>query len=391
MQLIGPNVFAPEPFRRRAKRALHLALVDEDARARRMGGERRPRVGEIGRFRSFAPFDAERPHRGLRLLLALRDNADEVADGDRHDNARQMRDRRLVDPDQRTPDMIAGIESGVRRPHDPTVQHAGNTHVVHINEPAGRLGRKVDAGQRRAHDPSLRGGLHGNVVGERETDARPPDQFAVGHTAIVVRLRPDDSVLDHEVGRRDAKGFRRPRDKEMARLRGGAPQRPRAQLDRLARNGRALVRRDGAVAEHHRDPHEGDVQLLGDDLRQRRSDACAEIDMAAEGRHLAGSRDDDERFERLRIRAVHVRAGALGMDDSERSWLLQIVRATEPLRLERRHARAIVAASLTAATISTCAPQRQRLKRSASRISASVGSGLASISARAVMIMPLRQ
>ena len=133
------------------------------------------------------------------------------------------------------------------------------------------------------------------------------------------------------------------------------------------------------------------VQLLGDDLRQRRSDARAEIDVAAEGRHLAGSRDDDERFERLRLRAVHGRAGALGTDDGERSWLLQIVRATEPLRLEHRHARASVAASLTAATISTCAPQRQRLKRSASRISASVGSGLASISARAVMIMPLRQ
>ncbi len=391
MQLIGPNVFAPEPFGRRAKRALDVAPVDKDARARRMGGERRPRVGQIGRFRSFAPFDAERPHRRLRLLLALGDNADEVADGDRHDNARKMRDRSLVDAEQRTPDMIAAIEAGIRRPHDPAVQHAGNTHVVHIDEAASRLGRKVDAGRRRADNAPLRGGFHGNVVGERETDARPPDQFPVGDTTIIVRLRPDDAVLDHEVGRRDAEGLRRPRDKEMARLRGGAPQRPRAQLDRLARNGRALVGRERAVAEHHRDAREGHVQFLGDDLRQRRSDARAEIDVAAEGRHIAGSRDDDERFERLRLRAVHGRAGDLGTDDGKRSRLFQIVGATEPLRLEHCHARASVAASLTAATISTCAPQRQRLKRSASRISASVGSGLASISARAVMIMPLRQ
>ncbi|MNM81762.1 hypothetical protein D3C81_937730 [compost metagenome] len=49
------------------------------------------------------------------------------------------------------------------------------------------------------------------------------------------------------------------------------------------------------------------------------------------------------------------------------------------------------AARRTARTISTCVPQRHRLKRSASRICISSGSGFRASSALAVMIMPFRQ
>ena len=138
----------------------------------------------------------------------------------------------------------------------------------------------------------LRGGLYANVVSQRGGDARSRDQFAVV-TGDVVGLGADDSVLDQRGRGRDAEVAPLLRQGN-ARLRGGAPQRPGAELDRLARDGRTLVRRDGAVAEHHRDAPEGHVQLVGDNLRQRRADARAEIDMAAEGRHLAGRRDDDE-------------------------------------------------------------------------------------------------
>ena len=117
------------------------------------------RSGGLG---AFAPLDLERAHRGLRLLLPLGDDADEIADDDGRDNPGQASDGGFVDADQRSPDMVARIEARIGRTHDPAMEHSGHPHVVDIDEAACRLGRQVDARRRSADD----------AIGGRRLDRR---------------------------------------------------------------------------------------------------------------------------------------------------------------------------------------------------------------------------
>ena len=294
MQLIRPDIRSRQAFGRGSKGSLDVALVEEHARARWVVHERRRNIAESGSLRRLAPFHFQRAHRRLGLLLALRDDPHEIAHRDGRDHSGQMRDRRLVHTDERPPDMVSRIEAGVGRADDPTVQHAGHTHVVDEHEAAGRLGGQVHAGRRGADNPVLRNRLDGDIVRERKPDAVGPDQLAIGYAAIVLRAGPDDAVLHDELRGRNAKNLGRPRRQKLAGLGCRAPQRDRAELDRLARDRRPLIGRDCGVAQHQGNSLEGDVQFLRDDLRERRPNAGAEIDMPAEDRHLARRRDKDE-------------------------------------------------------------------------------------------------
>ena len=79
----------------------------------------------------------------------------------------------------------------------------------------------------------------------------------------------------------------------LPRLRRRDPQRPRGDLNGFAGDGRSLIGRIRRVAQNQFDGGEGEVELLGDDLRQRRADAGAEIDMAAKGDDAAFGGDAD--------------------------------------------------------------------------------------------------
>ena len=273
------------------------------------------------------------------------------------------------------------------------MQHAGHAHVMHKGQRAGRLRRQIDTRRRGADNPVLRDRLDGDIVGERKPDA-------VGRRSARRRLCGDcprrtgrttpSSTMSSAVGTPKisaARAARNWRAWAAARL-----QRDCAELDRLAGDRRPLIGRDRGVAEHHGNALEGDVQFLRDDLRERRPNAGAEIDMPAEGRHFARRRDKHEGRERFRGRALESgipgrrlrrRRACPASPDNPRG----AVAVAEAAVMRGRE----LAASRTAAIISTCAPQRQRLKRSASRISASEGSGFASSRARADMIMPFRQ
>ena len=95
------------------------------ARERRLRRLRGPAASEPARHSTL-----QRAHRGLGLLLPLRDDADEIADDHRRYDARKAPKRRLVHADQRAPDMIAGIEPRIRRPDHAAVQHSRQPHVV---------------------------------------------------------------------------------------------------------------------------------------------------------------------------------------------------------------------------------------------------------------------
>jgi hypothetical protein len=77
---------------------------------------------------------------------------------------------------------------------------------------------------------------------------------------------PDDAVIDGQRLRSDPKNRRGPIHKKAQCLRCGSAGLC-AELDRVAGDRRSMVGRDRAVAEHHRDAPEGDVQLFRDDLR----------------------------------------------------------------------------------------------------------------------------
>ncbi len=271
------------------------------------------------------------------------------------------------------------------------MQHAGHAHIVDKDEAARRLGGHVHSRRRGADDTIVRGIFDGRIVRQREPDPLPADQLAVREATVVLDAGPDDAILHDERVRRDIENRGGPRNEEVSGLRRGAPERDRAELNALAGDRWALIRRNGSVAKDHRHPLESDIQFLRDDLRERRADARAEIDVSVEGRYLPCRRDDHERRERFRRRLIERGLRRRRLDNGQRARRFQIVRPAETLRLQGHHARIMVAASRTAARISRCAPHRQRLKRKASRISESEGSGFASMSACAVMIMPLRQ
>jgi hypothetical protein len=178
----------------------------------------------------------------------------------------------------------------------------------------------------------------------------------------------------------------------VARLGRRDAERMRGDLDRLAGDGRALIRHLGGVAEHHHDGVGGNVQLLRDDLSERGADTGSKIDMSVEGidRAFRGKADKD-----VECVLGGLRLGiSTGHDHGEHTASLQKFSARR--RGGLRHGeppttRMVAAARITARRISTWVPQRQRLKRSALRTSFSSGSGLRSSSALAVMIMPLRQ
>ena len=287
--------------------------------------------------------------------------------------------------------MVSRIEASVGRSDDAAMQHAGHAHIVDKDEAARRLGGHVHARRRGADDAISAGFSTGASSASASLILSPPISSPYARrrlSSMRGRTTPSSTMSASGATSRIRGG---PRNEEAPGLRRGAPQRNCAELNALAGDCWTLIRRNASVAKDHRHPLESDIQFLRDDLRERRADARAEINVSVEGRYLPCRRDDHERRERFRRRLIERGLRRRRPDNGQRARRFQIVRPAETLRLQGHHARIMVAASRTAARISRCAPHRQRLKRKASRISESEGSGFASMSACAVMIMPLRQ
>ncbi|OIQ65549.1 hypothetical protein GALL_528920 [mine drainage metagenome] len=232
------------------------------------------------------------------------------------------------------------------------MQHAGQAHVMNKHKFARRLGRQVRARHRLSDDAVGFGSLDRNLVGEFKADDLLADQFAVADAAV---MSADQPVLHVEVFDGQFKPLRRPRQQELPRLCGGLAKRHRRYLDGLAGDGRTLIGHARGVAEHHNDAGEGYVEFFGDDLSERRPDACTQVDMAVEGHDRTLGRYPDEGFEfgfAATDSRAHNRQGSLS------SFLIFC-------RTRRGHqsraSAASPAARITARTISICAPHRQRL------------------------------
>ena len=85
----------------------------------------------------------------------------------------------------------------------------------------------------------------------------------------------------------------------LPRLRGRHTQWLRGDLNGFAGDSRSLIGSFRCVAQDQFDGSEGEVELFGNDLRQRRADAGAEIDMAAKSDDAALGGETDIYVERL--------------------------------------------------------------------------------------------
>jgi hypothetical protein len=283
---------------------------------------------------------------GLRLLLPLGDDADEIADDDGGDDAGNAGDRGLIDRDETGADEGAGIDASIGRPHDAAMQHARHAHVMDIDEAAGRLGRQIDARHRLADDPVAVDRLQRRIGIDADETALARDEFAEGQRPVVGRRCDHHAVVDTEITHGQSKPLGGAGEQHLTRRGRRVTEGFGAHLYCLAGDRRPLIGRARRIPQNHGHMRERDIEFLGDNLAERRADASAEIDMAVEGGDPAIAADDDENLNRLAAGAV--------ADDQQLVGTMQVV--------VRGDGHAAAAAARSAARmISTCVPQRQRL------------------------------
>ena len=193
------------------------------------------------------------------------------------------------------------------------MQHPRHADVLDVEVLACHLGRDVDARHRLADDLVLARGLRLRPA-EREpepaglrldrnrhAEQATVDELAVGDAPRSVSGHAHDSILDGELVCRDVEVLRCQGQERPPSVGCGLPELRACEGDRQAAHGRPLVDACRGVAHDHADASEGHVELLGDDLRERRLVALAEIRLAGEGGDRAVAVDREPRVERRRI------------------------------------------------------------------------------------------
>lgn len=282
-------------------RGLRIALVDRDVVLGHRGlAHVLPELRLLGQSRPRRPRGLEEPGPLHRRPLARGDDGQEAALAN-DPGAFDALDRRLVHALER------GSHGG--RPDHARVKHAGHAEVLHVGVGAGDLGGHVRPRHGLAHDRVVLRVLQRRIPVHLEVERLVADQLGVREPPVRLGPDEDDAVSDREVGRRQAELLHRHLDEGPAS--GG---RRLAQLHAGDLHGetpprRALVGRQRGVALDHLDPAEGHVELLGHHLRQRDTDAGADV-------HLAGI-DGDRAVLVHGEEAVHLVEGhRLGLGES---------------------------------------------------------------------------
>jgi hypothetical protein len=259
------------------QRGLGVAPVDRDLVLRdRRGAHRLVELVHLGEALPGRPGGPEPLGRLDRRPLRLGNDGQEAPQAHDPDEPLDAADRALVHAHER------GAQG--RGSDDAGVEHAGDTYILHEPPLAGHLRRNVHARHGLADDRVRRRILQRRVLVHLQPELPVADQVAVGDVlGGGVGGGPDDAVLDLEPAHRHAEALGRQLQERLPRGGGGLPDLHAADLDREAPPRGALVRGERGVALHERDPVEGDVQLLGGHLPERRPDPRAEV-------HLAGGR-----------------------------------------------------------------------------------------------------
>ena len=270
--------------------------------------------------------------------------------------------------------MRAVIEAGIGRPHHPAMQHARQANIVHIGPAAGCLGWNIDTWPGGPDDPVGRNRLQRRFWIDDQLDIGASDKIAEGQACILACDRPDDPALNNEIFQRKLEPLGRPAQQIVFCRRRCTLQRFRGNLDGLAGDGRALVGHGGCAAQHHRHAFKWNVEFFCDDLGKRCADAGSQIHMTVERGDATVSMDGDVKLGIRRRRgddSQHVRRGEIARFREIATDSHACVSGTAERALADEAALDRTTALRTAARISIWVPQRQRLWRSASRISAS--------------------
>ena len=285
VHLEGPHI---RPLHRatrcseRGQCAIDIALVDQQALRRGVVANRLCHVAEVGHAGPRLPCHAQRTQRLFRMLFALRDDANEVADHHHGADAGDVRDRRFIDRLQRVADEVAMVSASVRRTHHATVQHAGYPHVVHEDEFARQLGRNIDTRLRGADDAVVVGMLQLRVMRQLQHGALPRDELAKRDAALALVCDANPAIANDQRRHGHAELYRRTRHQPGPRLGRREAQRLRVVLDRCAGDGAALVGRARGVAQHHAHARHAEIEFFGNDLCKGGLQPGAEVDVAVQ-------------------------------------------------------------------------------------------------------------
>ena len=276
------------------------------------------------------------------------------------------------------------------------MQHAGHAEVLHVAEPARHLVGNVEAGHRLADELVILRVLFLRRRFGIELDGKTlaADKLGIGD---LLAAAGNDAVGDGELRGRHAELFCRGVEECRACRRRGLAQLHAADLNGQAAPGLALVGREQGVALDHVDAVHRHVELVGDDLLQRRIDAGAQLDLAGIDRHLAAVVDRQEGIDlgeddRLGAGLRHGSLKSAGKReaDDQRAGTDERVAAGN-LHIHGRLPYAAADARLTARTMRAWVPQRHRLLASAVLMSASLGFLFLVSKSAPCMIMPLMQ
>ena len=328
----GELVGGLEPLGRAGESGLGITLVDRDlVFVDRRGTDVLVELAHLGQ--AF-------PRRPRRRQLARRLHGRPLAVGHHGQEVRLAHDLpQSLDPAHRRLVDAPKLGADGRRPHDARVEHAGHPHVLHVPPLAGDLRRDVDARHRRTNDGVLAGALERRGLVDLQVELAIPDELAVGDALSRIGLDANHAVPDLQRVRRDAEPLSRLLEQCLARRGRRLADLDAADLDRQAAPRRALIRRRGRVAFDERDPVERHVELLGNDLTERRARARSEVDLARVNRHAAGRRQGKEAVhlvERDRLGRRHRLGARLGQWTGQAERDDERARAFEEIPARRR-------------------------------------------------------
>ncbi len=231
-----------------------------------------------------------------RVPLVIGHHRDEVLFTD-HARALDRTDRARVDS--------AYGAGGARAPDDPGVKHLRKGNIGHVFVGTVDLARQVAARERFSDDPVLGGGLglrldldvHGVadllVPLDLVVEVAPADQLGIARFLRGIGNGAYHAVVDAQLLDWKPEFLRSGLHQQPARFGRRAAQRPRGGLDSGAAGSSPLVAGECGIAHDDVDLGDVDVELVGDDLRDRDVERLAHVHFAEEGGDAAVGQDRD--------------------------------------------------------------------------------------------------